>query len=164
MSSLDKEIKRKKRRKRRSTSNREESFDYTSLKPKEYLNIGVLDDDSSFMRKAGQRIDLSYVMIPKLAKFIKLGFVIIIICMLISIYAVYKKPTAMLLYSFPNGEVKCPLKSIDLRNGNIIPRTPEEQQLCNMLDVTNNKGYVSAHNAIDPSSLDNNKEKSGGRN
>jgi len=158
MSSLDKEMKRKKRRKRRSTSNKEESFDYTSLKPKEYLHIGVLPDDSSFMRKAGQRIDLSYMMIPKLANFIKLGFAIIIICMVVSIYAVYKKPTAMLLYSFPNGEVKCPLKSIDLRDGSIIPRTPAEQRLCNMLDVTNSKGYMSSNNAVDPNSVSNTKQ------
>lgn len=152
MSSLDREIKRRKRHKRRSSKDRVEEFDYSSLKPKEYLNIGILEDDRSFMRKAGQRVDVSYIMIPKLAGFIKFCFFIIIICMAISIYSVYKKPTQMLLFSFPHGEVKCPLKSIDLRDGSIIKRTPEEQRLCDILDATNNKGYMSSNSAIDPES------------
>lgn len=147
MSSLDREMKKRKKKKKGSKV-KEEYFDYTKLPPKEYRQIGVIKDDSSFSRKAGQRSELAYDMIPKIAFFIKLCFFIIIVCSTITVYTVYKKPSAMLLYSFQNGDVKCPLKNINIRTGQIIPRTAQEQKVCSLLDLNNNKGYISSGEAV----------------
>lgn len=129
-------IKRRKRKSRKTT----EDFDYSTLPVKEFLRVGIMNDDNSFSRAAGLRSQLSPEWIPVFINIIKLCSAISILSFLLSVYFIIKLPEPLVILSYPDGNVQCALPDFNINTGKFKQRSKDDSLLCDRLDKYSNGG------------------------
>lgn len=130
-------IERKKRR-RKEKKEKSSDFDYSKMTLKELQQVGVIKEEKSFEKRAGERIELAIKYSPILIKLFNLFNIITAVSFALAFYFYLILPPPMLLLSSPNGDVECAALPIDINTGKTLARSSkQEQELCDALERYN---------------------------